>query len=423
MRAATATASQALARPRTRIWRACRKPTSDSSSRTCAAARADRIPQSFMTVAAKSLDNAEIVAAARYFAGQPRTSTFRIVESRTALAVHVENWALAADRPARQASPRQRLLELPDDPQDFASRDTHARYTVYVPIGSIARGRALVERHGATACAACHGQRLQGQGTAPPLIGQSPTYLLRQLIDFSRGARNGRQAGAVAAIAQSLSMDDMIAVAAYAASDASPTSPSKSQLKPTIRWNRWKRARRSPCSPTGFLAASSRLPLTAYLVGTSGVAMPRIYRQDTDSRALAVPRTFTRVFCERSKLAETVRFYEVVAGQSLDQDIDLSENGMRIVAVGGFLILLLDPDKVDSTRYEQARNTVATVIVPYLDAATCDAKAAGAEQIGERFSAPHASGCRLRHPDGLVIEYLEHRPSQFDEMGPGSFFS
>ena len=55
-------------------------------------------------------------------------------------------------------------------------------------------------------------------GSAPPLVGQSPSYLLRQLVDFGTGARHGPQAAAMIAVARALSMDDMIAAAAYAAS-------------------------------------------------------------------------------------------------------------------------------------------------------------------------------------------------------------
>jgi hypothetical protein len=94
---------------------------------------------------------------------------------------------------------------------------------------------------------------------------------------------------------------------------------------------------------------------------------------------------------------------------------------MRIVAIGGFLLVVLDPEKTDDTRYKSAKNTISTIIVPILDAAVSDALALGAEQIGGWFSVPHASGCRLRHPDGALVEYLEHRPSPFDFSTPGSF--
>jgi cytochrome c553 len=188
--------------------------------------RQERIPQAYMTIVAQSLSDAEIDDAARYFAGQPATATAQVVESRMAPSVHIENWSLAADRPQKRELLGHRLLELPDDPEAFKSRDTRAKFTIYVPVGSVARGRSLANGISLTACTSCHGQRLQGKGMAPPLIAQSPSYLLRQLVDFSRGARHGPQAEAMAAVARSLSIDDMIALAAYAASLVPPGSAS-----------------------------------------------------------------------------------------------------------------------------------------------------------------------------------------------------
>jgi cytochrome c553 len=195
-----------------------RQQLEDFRSGVRRSSRPDRIPQAYMTIVAKSLTEAEIDAAANYFSAQPPAALTRVVESRTAPRVHVENWALTADRPIRQEVLGHRLLELPDDPLDFTSRDTRATFTIFAPLGSIARGRRLASGRGAAACTRCHGQRLQGQGVAPSLIGQSPSYLLRQLVDFGRGARHGPLAAAMAGVARSMSIDDMIAVTAYAAS-------------------------------------------------------------------------------------------------------------------------------------------------------------------------------------------------------------
>ena len=38
-----------------------------------------------------------------------------------------------------------------------------------------------------TACAGCHGPDLMGTADVPPIAGRSPSYLARQLYDFSRG--------------------------------------------------------------------------------------------------------------------------------------------------------------------------------------------------------------------------------------------
>lgn len=61
-------------------------------------------------------------------------------------------------------------------------------------------------------CMGCHGEKLQGQGQFPGLAGQHPQYLGKQLHDFKSGAR---KAGAMNAVSQSLSEDDIKAIAAY----------------------------------------------------------------------------------------------------------------------------------------------------------------------------------------------------------------
>jgi hypothetical protein len=49
--------------------------------------------------------------------------------------------------------------------------------------------------------------------------------------------------------------------------------------------------------------------------------------------------------------------------------------------------------------------------------------AAGAEIVQERWKGPVDAGTRLRHSDGLVVEYLEHRPADDDVPEPGAAFA
>jgi len=142
--------------------------------------------------------------------------------------------------------------------------------------------------------------------------------------------------------------------------------------------------------------------------------MTRIFRRDPDSSTLSHPRVFARVFCSPAEFAATVRFHEAVAEQALDQDIDLPEQGIRIAAVGGFLVVALDEHKMDPGRFRQATLTTATLVNPALDPAVARALRLGATLVGERFVVPHATGQRMTHPCGAIVEYLEHRPSRFD---------
>lgn len=176
-----------------------------------------------------------------------------------------------------------------------------------------------------------------------------------------------------------------------------------------------------------ILAATVTAPLAAQ--GSVAVGAPRpsdlkprLYRREPDSRELAKPRIFARIFCEPVELLGTVRFYEDLAATPLDQDLDLPSAGIHVVAVGPFLILALDPSKVDAKAHGQASETRLTVLAPDLDEAVHHAVVRGAALVGERFSVPHATGQRLRHAEGTLVEYLQHRPSEFDHDTPGPMF-
>jgi len=86
----------------------------------------------------------------------------------------------------------------------------------------------------------------------------------------------------------------------------------------------------------------------------------------------------------------------------------------------GFLLLVLDPDKMDVTRYEHARKTVATVIVPHLDAIVDVVTAMGAEQVDERFTASRTvpvAGCGIPMGSSLNILSIGTAPSMSPHLG------
>ncbi len=86
----------------------------------------------------------------------------------------------------------------------------------YVPVGSIARGRALASG-GQVSCAACHGTDLKGFGDVPSIAGHSPYNTFRQLFLFKEGSRNGAMAGVMKPYVASYSEKDMIDISAYLA--------------------------------------------------------------------------------------------------------------------------------------------------------------------------------------------------------------
>jgi cytochrome c553 len=177
-------------------------------------------PPDKMAEVARQASDEEVATAAAYFAQQTLQPRTIVVERATVPRMSVVGFVWVADRTAGEEPIDGRLLETAPDPLRHERRDDTLRYLAYVPPGSLARGEAIARSGGgvALACTGCHGQRLQGSGTIPPLAGRSPTYLLRQLVAFRSGARAGTAGRPMQPVVAALGLSQMIDVAAYAAS-------------------------------------------------------------------------------------------------------------------------------------------------------------------------------------------------------------
>jgi len=158
----------------------------------------------------KDITDTEVQAAALYFSAlKPRAN------------ISVVGWFLAASNSGEKEPIGQRIIEVPEDLEQFENRDPRSQFIAYVPIGSIAKGAALVSTGGegkTLQCAICHGQDLKGLGGIPSIVGRSPSYVLRQLNDIQTGARAGMAAQLMKATVVNLTVDDMVSIAAYLAS-------------------------------------------------------------------------------------------------------------------------------------------------------------------------------------------------------------
>ena len=177
-------------------------------------------PIAHMRQASQAASAQEVEAAARWFAAQRYVPAFRLVEAREIMAVKPLVGVYAPRPGGGRELLGERIVEVPNDLVRFELRDNRPGYTVYVPPGSIARGRTLAETGGSgrfAPCASCHGPGLKGD-FGPPLAGRYPAYLFRQFLAFSGGGRHGAGAAPMGEIASKLKPDEMIALSAYAAS-------------------------------------------------------------------------------------------------------------------------------------------------------------------------------------------------------------
>ena len=124
--------------------------------------------------------------------------------------------------PIEDASPMplgQRIIEVPEYPERMEiMRDPRSGFITYVPVGSLAKGEALVTTgDGKTIqCGLCHGPGQRGLGDIPGIAGRTASYTMRQLWDIKQGTR--KSPGAMEPVVQNLTSEDMLNIVAYLAS-------------------------------------------------------------------------------------------------------------------------------------------------------------------------------------------------------------
>jgi len=162
------------------------------------------------------LSPADIQQAADYYASLHRVPSVTVTESATVPATYVIAGSLRLPLPGASAEPiGHRIIELPQSLPGVLDHDPHTGWIAYVPPGSVAAGRALVQGTGAIACSACHAAGLHGSGDIPWIAGRSPEYVYRQLWDFKHRVHNAPSDAPMEAVAANLGDDQLIAIAAY----------------------------------------------------------------------------------------------------------------------------------------------------------------------------------------------------------------
>jgi cytochrome c553 len=180
-----------------------------------------RGPPQAMTSLAKAVTDDEIAAAAAYFSALKPKRIIRVVETNTVPKSYVAGWFLAAVNTGDTEPIGQRIIEVPEDLEQFEHRDARSRFIAYVPAGSVQKGQTLAAtgRGDKTIqCRTCHGPDLKGTVTIPGIAGRSPSYIFRQLYDFRQGTRAGIGSALMKHTVAKLTDDDMLSLAAYTTS-------------------------------------------------------------------------------------------------------------------------------------------------------------------------------------------------------------
>jgi cytochrome c553 len=179
-----------------------------------------------MIALASAMTDEEMREAAEYFAAMPWTPWMHVIEAELIPQMELEEGNMYITVGSEPVEPLDgRIVETPEDEhQANVLRNPRSGWVVYVPVGSLERGEALVTTGAGKTiqCSICHGPDLMGLGNVPGIAGRSPSYMMRQLYDMKRGTRNGVSAELMKPVIANLTVEDMTAIVAYLASIPPP---------------------------------------------------------------------------------------------------------------------------------------------------------------------------------------------------------
>jgi cytochrome c553 len=177
-----------------------------------------RVDPMRMSGIAKATTDEQAAEAAKYFASLPRRSSGKVVEAAQAPRTFLGNGRMRYPLPEGGTEAiGTRIITIPEDTVLARLRHPYSAFVSYVPVGSLERGKALVESGGGKtlACTICHGADLKGLASIPALAGAHPVYTARQLYWFKDGTRNGAMAAQMTPVVAALTDEDVVAIAAY----------------------------------------------------------------------------------------------------------------------------------------------------------------------------------------------------------------
>jgi cytochrome c553 len=170
----------------------------------------------------QGLSDEEIRKASEYFAALKPQVWTKVTEAAMVPKTFVGGGRMRFLSPEGGMEPiGNRIITVPQDQSRATKRDPHSGFTAYVPVGSLAKGEALVKNGGSgktIACGICHGDNLLGLGNVPRIAGLHPIYIARQLWLIKDGFRNGPDAQLMKKPVEKLTDDDIVSISAYVAS-------------------------------------------------------------------------------------------------------------------------------------------------------------------------------------------------------------
>jgi hypothetical protein len=122
---------------------------------------------------------------------------------------------------------------------------------------------------------------------------------------------------------------------------------------------------------------------------------------------LRIREVQTRIFVPPDRLRSTVAYYKALTGGHCSLHFPFPERGLELAAVSSEAASFLIIAGTDGA-LAPFRPTALTVLVEDVAAVTERLVSLGAVVVQAVTAVPTGLQMRLRHPDGLLVEYVQH---------------
>ena len=120
---------------------------------------------------------------------------------------------------------------------------------------------------------------------------------------------------------------------------------------------------------------------------------------------MKVLNILSRLYVDPDDMESSIAFYEELLGEECSLRFSYELAGITLATVGN-VFLIAGPDM----RLEKFRRVQATLMVDSLDEFRELLAKRGAEILDDAKPLPMGNNMLVRHPDGNIVEYIEHRP-------------
>lgn len=117
---------------------------------------------------------------------------------------------------------------------------------------------------------------------------------------------------------------------------------------------------------------------------------------------MKILNTMNRVYLTSSELNDAVSFYENIFG--MDCSMRFNHEELELASVGSIL-LIAGPDE----QLKKHKRIKTTFLVDSLDEYKNQLLEEGSDILEEPQQVPTGRNMHVRHPDGTVVEYVEHK--------------